>query len=433
MQAVILAGGASSRFHPLNEKPKSLIKIAGDPIIVHTVRSIKRAGINDIVLLTGPVNYFKDILGNGKKYGVKITYASIPVPTGMGDGLLRCAPFIKSDFFLLHAHHVEFDVLRKVIDQNRKALNEAIIIGKKSKTPKHYGVLKIEGSKVLGIVEKPKSMRGLSNLRIIGVYLLNQDFIKMLKKMKREHYSFENALDRYAKQGKVRVAISSQEVITLKYPWDVLRVKDFILEKLKRSISKKAIVAKSAKISENVVIEEGVQISDNAVIQGPCYIGRNSFIGTNALLRNSTDIEANVTIGAYMEVKNSLIMEDAKTHSGFVGDSVIGLNTRIGALFGTANVRLDRANIRVIVKNEKIDSGLRSLGVVIGENVVIGERVSTMPGVIIGNNANIGPSTTVMKNVDSDTIYYTRFKELVEKKSHLRQGYGGQARPKKYT
>lgn len=417
MQAVILAGGASSRFHPLNIKPKSLIKIAGEPIIVHTIKSIKRAGINDIVLLTGPENYFNDVLGNGKKYGVKITYASIPAPTGMGDGLLRCAPFIKSDFFLLHAHHVEFDELKKVIDQKRKVYNEGIIIGKESEAIKHYGVLKIKGDHVLGIVEKPSNTRGLSNLRIIGVYFLNQDFMGILKKTKRTHYSFENALDKYAKKGKVRVAIALQDVITLKYPWDLLNIKNYILKKQQRRISKKTTIFKSAKISGNVVIEEGVQISDNAVIQGPCYIGRNSFIGTNVLLRNSTDIESNATIGAYMEVKNSLIMEDTKTHSGFIGDSVIGSNSRIGALFGTANVRLDRENIRALVKNEKIDSGLRSLGVVIGENVVIGERVSTMPGITIGNNTKIGPSTTVMKNVESDTTYYTKFEEFIERKN----------------
>mgnify|MGYP001576485313 CR=1 FL=1 len=428
MQAVILAGGASSRFHPLNKEPKSLIKIAGEPIIVHTIRSVKRAGINDIMLLTGPENHFKEFLGNGKKYGVKITYASIPAPTGMGDGLLRCAPFIKSDFFLMHAHHVEFDELKKVIDQKRRAYNEAIIIGKESKTPKRYGVLKIEGDLVLNIVEKPKSMRGLSNLRIIGVYLLNQDFVKLLKKTKREHYSFEKALDAYAKHGKMRVAVTSQEVITLKYPWDLLKVKDFILEKQKRSISKKATIAKSAKITGDVVIEEGAQIADNVVIQGPCYIGQNTFIGTNSLLRNYTDIEDNVVIGAYMEIKNSLIMERAKTHSGFIGDSVVGANTRIGALFGTANVRLDRENVKVKVKGEKVDSGLRSLGTIIGDNVVIGERVSTMPGVIIGNNTKIGPSTTVMKNVESDTTYYTKFEEFIEKKNLPTDR---QARPKK--
>ena len=116
-----------------------------------------------------------------------------------------------------------------------------------------------------------------------------------------------------------------------------------------------------------------------------------------------------------MEIRGSLILPYAKTHSGFIGDSVIGQNSRVGALFGSANVRLDRKNINIEVKGKRINSGLRSLGVVMGSNVIIGERVSTMPGVIIGNNVNIGPSTTVMKNIPENSIFYTKFKEIIQK------------------
>ena len=416
MQAVILAGGASSRFYPFNNVSKALIKIAGEPLIAHTIRSIKRAGINDVVLLTGPENYFKDALGNGKKFGVKISYASIPEPTGMGDGLLICSKFIKGDFFLINPHHVEFDLLKRAIDEKRGTNQEAILVARERIKKGTYGVLKIDGDRVLSVVEKPKSHRGLSNLRVIGVYFLNQEFVDVLKRVKREHYSFEKALDMFAKQGKVRVAITSNEVLTLKYPWDLLGVKNFILGKVKRSISKKAKISKSADIQGDVVIEEGAEISENAVIKGSAYIGRNVFIGSNTLIRNSSDIEEGSKIGAYMEIRGSLLAAGVSTHSGFIGDSVVGSNTRIGAHFGTANVRLDRNRVKSEVKGEKIDTGLRSFGAIIGSGVTIGERVSTMPGVIIGNNTVIGPSTTVMKNVASDTTYYTKFAEIVTRR-----------------
>lgn len=415
MQAVILAGGASSRFYPFNNASKALIKIAGEPIIAHTIRAIKRAGINDVVFLTGHENYFKDALGNGKKFGVKISYASIPEPTGMGDGLLICSKFIKSDFFLVNPQHVEFDELKRVIDDKRGTNQDAILLARENPQKGKYGVLKIDGDRVLSVVEKPKIHEGLSNLRVIGVYFLNQEFTSVLKKVKREHYSFEKALDVFAKQGKVRVAITESEVLTLKYPWDLLGVKNFILGKLSRSISRKAKISKSADIQGNVVIEEGAEVIENAVIKGPAYIGRNVFIGSNTLIRNGSDIEEEAKIGAYMEVKNSLIGEGSKTHSGFIGDSVVGSNTRIGALFGTANVRLDRNSVTSEARGEKIDTGLRSFGAIIGSGVTIGERVSTMPGVIIGNNTVIGPSTTVMKNVPEDMIFYTKFQEIIQK------------------
>ncbi len=416
MQAVILAGGASSRFFPLNTFPKSLVKIAGEPIIVHTIRAIKRSGINDIVLLTGRENYFKEILGNGKRHGVKITYAVIPAPTGMGDGLLRCSEFIKSDFFLVNPQHVEFDTLKKVIDEKRFTNSEIILLATNNVEGKHFGHLKVEGDRVIRVVEKPKSTKGLSNLRIIGTYFLNQDFIKILKKTPHEHYSFETALDTAAKSAHVRVAISNTGALSLKYPWELLDIKNYILGKLSRSISKKATVSKDALIMGNVVIEEGAVVSERATIKGPAYIGRNVSIGSNTLIRDGSDIEEGAKIGAYMEVKNSLIGDASSTHSGFIGDSVIGQRTKIGALFGTANVRLDRKNVLANVKSEKVDTARRSLGAIIGSFCMVGERVSTMPGVIIGNNVNIGPSTVVMKNIDSDTIYYTKFAETVEKK-----------------
>ena len=416
MQAVLLAAGESSRFFPLNLKHKCLIKIAGDPLIVHTVRAVKRAGINDMVVVTASSHDFQEVLGNGKKFGAKIRYVIQERPAGAGDALLLASKFLTGDFFLINSNHAEFDELKTAIDIKRKTNRYPILLATKGATKKKFGAIKINGDQVLSVSEKPRNGRGFSNFRIVGVYFLNQDFIGTLKKVPREHYSLEYALDKYAKEKKVLLAVTAHQILSLKYPWDLLNVKDFILEKQKRRISKKASIAKSADIQGNVVIGDGVQVSENAVIKGPSYIGKNSFIGTNTLVRNNSDIEEDCVIGAYMEVRGSLIMNNTKTHSGFIGDSVVGSNTKIGALVGTANVRLDRANVRSVVKSEKVDTGLRSLGSIIGDNVVIGERVSTMPGIIIGNNASIGPSTTVMKNVDSDTTFYTKFKEFVEKK-----------------
>lgn len=413
MKAVLLAAGESSRFFPLNLKHKCLIKIAGEPLIVHTVRAVKRAGITDIIVVTGNNRDFQEVLGNGKKFGVKIRYVVQAEPMGAGDALLIASKFITSDFFLINSNHVEFDELKKEIDIKRRTNKDPILLGASGFSNRKFGALRLNGDRILEVSEKPKNSKRFSNLRIVGVYFLNQDFINVLRRIPQAHYSLENALNKYAKEEKLVIAITDHEILSLKYPWDLLNIKNFILRKQMRKISKKASISKSAQIEGNVVIEEGARVLENAIIKGPCYVGRNVFIGTNTLLRDGSDIEEGVTIGAYMEVKNSLILERSTTHSGFIGDSIVGSNTKIGALFGTANVRLDRGNIHANIKGEMTNTMFESLGAIIGDNAIIGERVSTMPGIIIGNNSTVGPSTTVMVNVPSDSVFYTKFKEFI--------------------
>lgn len=414
--AVFLAAGISSRFFPFNDKHKVLVKIAGEEIIVHTIKAAKKTGINNIIIVVPNEKDFQNALGDGSRYGVKITYVIQEKAEGMGDAVLLAAKHIKSSFFLVNSNHVEFEELKKDID-TKKSDTGVVLLGRKS-GGKHLGALKIEGDKVTEVVEKPSSSEGFSDLKVVGVYSLDLGFLDVLKGVKPEHYSFETALNEYAKMGMVKIVETEHEVLSLKYPWDLLNIKTYILSRLKKSISPKATISEHAIIEGDVVIEEGVTVLENATIKGPCYLGKDVYVGSNSLIRNGTSVEEGSVVGGYMEVKNSLIMSGSKTHSGHLEDSIVGKNSRIGALFTTANVRLDRGNITCLVKDEKVDTGLRELGAIVGSNAHIGARVSTMPGIIVGNNVNIGPSTTVMKNVDSDISYYTDFNEIIKKKNN---------------
>ncbi|HVZ66798.1 MAG TPA: sugar phosphate nucleotidyltransferase [Patescibacteria group bacterium] len=415
MQALLLAAGKSSRFFPFNAKHKCAISLLGDPIIVHTVRAVKRAGINDIVIVVSPHSDFQEILGNGKKYGVKINYVVQKEATGMGDAILSAASSLTSDFFLLNSYHVDFPELKEELDKKRGTNKNVVLLTKEQEDVSSYGVISFEGDNVTGLVEKPKKGMEPSKLVVKGVYFLPLDFIRELKKTKKHHDNLEIAIDKYAKEGKVKFVKTQRALVTLKYPWDLLTFKDFLLSKVTKSISKKASVSKDALITGNVVIEEGAVVSERATIKGPAYIGKNAYIGSNTLIRNGTVLEERGVIGGFIEVKNTIIFEGAKTHSGVLEDSIIGKNSRLGAGFTSANVRLDRKNITPNIFGEKIDSGFRDLGVIMGDSVMLGARVTTMPGVIIGNNVNIGPSTTVMENLDSDITFYTEFKKVIKK------------------
>src|SRR3989344_4737685 len=195
MQAVLLAAGQSSRFFPYNSQHKCAISLLGEPIIIHTIRAVKKAGITDVVIVVSPNNVFENMLGNGKKYGVKIRYAIQKEPKGMGDAVLTALKYIDSDFFLLNSYRVDFLELKDKIDVVRGTNKHVILMAEEVEDVTSYGILAVDHDVVTGLIEKPKKEEAPSNLKVSGVYFLNQDFIKELKATKEHHDRLEIALD----------------------------------------------------------------------------------------------------------------------------------------------------------------------------------------------------------------------------------------------
>ncbi len=417
MQAVLLAAGRSSRMYPFAQsKHKSMISLLGKPLLFYTIEGLKKTGIKNIIIVVDKNSVVQDYFGSGEKFGVSLSYIVQPHPLGMGDALLLAAERIEGDFLLLHGYHVDVSSFAKTLIEKKTKAIDAVLLAQERDDTWKYGVLTIEKEKVVAVTEKPKKGTEASKLCAVGIYLLSKDFLDVLHKTPPEHYQFEKALSDFAKIKHVAFVSTNSDTVVLKYPWDLLVVKNYLLKKSKKSIGKNTSIAKSAELIGDVVISDNVTILEGAKIKGPCYLGENVYVGTNAILRNGVVVEKGAVIGAHMEVKNSVIMEGSTTHSGFIGDSVIGEHCKIAAQFGTANVRLDRTTVKVDVKGEKIDSELKSLGAMIGDKTQIGIQSSTMPGIVIGSGVLIGPATSVKSNVENDTTYYTKFQEVVSKK-----------------
>jgi bifunctional UDP-N-acetylglucosamine pyrophosphorylase/glucosamine-1-phosphate N-acetyltransferase len=416
MQALLLAAGQSSRMYPFaNGAHKSMIKLFGKPLLEHTLEKLKNKNITDIVIVVGKDNNIESYFGDGSKFGVSITYVLQEIPKGAGNAVLLAKEYLRDDFLLLNSYHVEIDKFIDKLSSAKTSGTDGVLLVKQKTDTWNYGVVSIGEDRVNAITEKPEKGKEASKLCIVGIYLFSPKFILKLEETPAEHYQLEKALDSFVKDHAIRFLETKEETVVLKYPWDLLSLKNYMLANLKKYTAENAEIASSAEIIGEVFIGENVKIMEKVVIKGPCYIGKNVFIGNNAILRDGVDVEANSVVGANMEVKNILMMEDSKVHSGFIGDSVVGNNCRIGAGFCTANVRLDRATVKSTVKNEKIDTGVKSLGVMVGDGTHIGIKSSTMPGIIIGRNVVVGSETAVMNNIDDNTKYYTKFQEVVVK------------------
>lgn len=418
MQAVILAAGESSRFWPLNKEHKSQTKLLGKSLLYWTVKGLNEKGIKDIVFVIRPDSALKQEAATiSQELGVSISCVIQEEPLGTGNALFRAKNLIKQSFFVVWPYKVDVkEIIEKVLQDQK---SEVIFVGSKTLTPWEYGILKLEGEKVIEICENPKQGEEVSDVRVTGTYFLQPDFFTFYEKLSKHHgEDFVDALNLYIKEKEAKVVLWNDNLVSLKYPWALFQAMRFKLEseEFKSYISPSALIGKNVVINGNVYIGENAVIGDNTVITGPCFINDNCKIGASNVLRGPVNFEKDVVTGAFSEVKDCIIQEGTHLHSGYFGDSIFGKNCRIGAGFATANRKIDRSNIKSIVKGKKIDTCLTSFGTVVGENSRFGVQSGTMPGVLIGSDCLVGPGTLVFENLEDNTTCYAEFKYKIKKK-----------------
>ena len=195
------------------------------------------------------------------------------------------------------------------------------------------------------------------------------------------------------------------------YPWEVLpKIKDFILE-LGNTLS----ADEYDKINENVWIAKSAKIAPTAYINGPTIIGKNADIRHCAFIRGSAIIGEGCVVGNSTELKNVILFNNVQVpHYNYVGDSILGFRSHMGASSITSNVKSDKKLVVVKDGNNHIETGLKKFGAMIGDNVEIGCGSVLNPGTVIGRNSNIYPLSSVRGVVKENSIY-KKAGEIVEK------------------
>ena len=171
-------------------------------------------------------------------------------------------------------------------------------------------------------------------------------------------------------------------------PWDIFHDTEDSLRSQILAISE---------IVDGIFIHPSAMIGENVVIQGPSYIGPNTEIRSGALIREGSWICEGAIVGHCSEVKNSVLLPNAKApHFNYVGDSIVGFEVNLGAGVKLSNVRNDRCEISLrIMDDTRIPSGLRKLGALVGDGSQIGCNVVTNPGAIISPGSMIPPNETI--------------------------------------
>ena len=195
------------------------------------------------------------------------------------------------------------------------------------------------------------------------------------------------------------------------YPWEVLPlIKDFIL-KVGPTLSNDYVLYK-----DNVWVHKSVKISEKADINAPAIIDEGTEVRPGAFIRGSAIIGKNCVIGNSTEVKNAIIFDNCQCpHYNYVGDAVLGYKSHMGAGSICSNVKSDKKLVVVKDGDEKIETGLKKFGAMLGDHVEVGCGSVLNPGTVIGRNSNIYPLSPVRGCVPADSIYKNA-KEIVKKK-----------------
>lgn len=181
------------------------------------------------------------------------------------------------------------------------------------------------------------------------------------------------------------------------YPWDLITNINEIITDIDKS--------NYTEISPNIWIGQNVKIDSSAKIIGPCIIDDNTEIKHCAYIRENVIIGKNCTIGNSTELKSSILFDEvAVPHYNYVGNSILGYKSHLGAGAITSNLKSNKTNIKITINDKSYETNCRKFGAIIGDYTEIGCNSVLNPGTVIGKNTIIYPLTMVRGEIHSNKI-----------------------------
>jgi UDP-N-acetylglucosamine diphosphorylase / glucose-1-phosphate thymidylyltransferase / UDP-N-acetylgalactosamine diphosphorylase / glucosamine-1-phosphate N-acetyltransferase / galactosamine-1-phosphate N-acetyltransferase len=372
-QAIILAAGEGRRLRPFTvNKPKSMISIAGKPLIRYVIESLAANGIRDIILVVGyRREQVLDYIGDGKQFGVGISYIIQNKQLGSAHALAQAYGTTQSEFLVLPGDKL---IMPETISLFLLGQTPAMLI-KRQNIPYQYGTLIIEKGQLTSIDEK--SIHPRSNLVNTGIYAFNKHIFDLIEST----LDMPDLINNMLRQG---ISISTLEIdhgwSDVVYPWDILSLNAAILQEIPSGYN--GTIEPGVSLKGPISIGKRTIVRANTYIIGPVIIGNGCEIGPNVCIFPSTSIADNVVISPFTEIRNCIIGDDTNIAAGAcIQDSVIDKGCTIGSQFGVwseeADVKIDSEIYRV------------KIGAMMGEGCRINNSVVAQPGTIIGNHCQI--------------------------------------------
>ena len=195
------------------------------------------------------------------------------------------------------------------------------------------------------------------------------------------------------------------------YPWEALDgLSDFI-----RGLGRTLPDSEYLKLDGDIYISKSASVAKNAYIGGPCIICEGAEIRHCAFIRGSAIVGAGAVVGNSVELKNCILFDGVQVpHFNYVGDSVLGYKSHMGAGAVTSNVKSDKTPVSVNIYGERLESGRKKFGAMLGDFVEVGCNSVLNPGTVIGSHSNVYPLSSVRGYVPKNSIYKAK-DNIIEK------------------
>lgn len=193
--------------------------------------------------------------------------------------------------------------------------------------------------------------------------------------------------------------LAKNYLLSYEYPWEALKgIKNLIIE-LQKHLDEDYM-----EISPQVFVHKEAIIFPTAYLGAPCIIGKGTEVRHGAFIRGSALVGENCVVGNSVELKNVILFDNVQVpHYNYVGDSILGYKSHMGAGSITSNVKSDKKNV-VIHGEEEMETGIKKIGAMLGDNVEVGCNSVLNPGTIIGPNSNVYPLSCVRGVIPPNSI-----------------------------
>lgn len=186
------------------------------------------------------------------------------------------------------------------------------------------------------------------------------------------------------------------------YPWEILPRIGAFTKQLGETLSPEDYF----KQEDTVWIAKSAKIAPTASITGPCIIGKNTEVRPGAFIRGNVIVGENCVVGNSTELKNVILFNNVQVpHYNYVGDSILGYKSHMGAGSITSNVKSDKTKVTISYQGEKLQTGLKKMGAILGNYVEVGCNSVLNPGTVIGSNTNIYPLSSVRGYIPKNCIF----------------------------